>query len=92
MAALSRARIRVRGYVQGVGFRAFAQRKALSRGLRGYVKNLPDGSVEAVAEGPKDLIQDFIIDLRSGPSLSEVEEVNVTWEQYVGEFVSFRIH
>jgi acylphosphatase len=49
----ARLRAVVHGYVQGVGFRFFARREALMLGLRGYTRNLPDGSVEVVAEGQR---------------------------------------
>ncbi len=57
-------RIRVTGYVQGVGFRAYVRRRALSLGLRGYAKNMPDGSVEVVAQGDESAIAQLIGVLR----------------------------
>lgn len=91
MNKLARAEIRVRGYVQGVGYRVFARGKALAHGLKGYVRNLSDGSVEVVAEGPREDIQSFILDLRAGPRFASVDNVEVQWEEFRDEFVSFQI-
>ena len=63
----------VKGRVQGVGYRAFAQKKALELGLSGYAENLPDGRVEVVAEGPKEALELFLHHLKQGPRLARVE-------------------
>ncbi|HEU4400484.1 MAG TPA: acylphosphatase [Candidatus Polarisedimenticolia bacterium] len=60
-------RLMIEGTVQGVGFRYFAQRVATGLGLTGYVRNLPDGRVEAVALGPPEAIRSLIHELRRGP-------------------------
>jgi acylphosphatase len=65
----------VRGLVQGVGFRYFALRQANALGLRGYVRNLPDGSVEVVAEGPDVDLSELEARLREGPLASHVASV-----------------
>lgn len=65
------------GRVQGVGFRYFAQDAARREGLHGYVTNLDDGSVEAVAEGEAESVERFERALRRGPSRSRVEHVMV---------------
>jgi acylphosphatase len=85
----ARAEIIVEGLVQGVGYRAFAKRIADKLGLKGYAENLPDGTVKIIVEGEKDQIEDFIEECRRGPPLSEVENLEVKWEQYKGEFDSF---
>ncbi|MFP3132838.1 MAG: acylphosphatase [Nitrososphaeria archaeon] len=85
----ARAEIIVEGLVQGVGYRAFAKRVADKLGLKGYAENLPDGTVKIIVEGEKDQIEDFIEECRRGPPLSEVENLEVKWEQYKGEFDSF---
>lgn len=82
---------RVSGRVQGVGFRFFARREASSRGLRGFVRNLPDGSVEVVAEGPHEDLEALLVALERGPSSSEVESVDVTWDAAGGDFAGFGI-
>ena len=63
----------VTGRVQGVGYRFFAERAARELGVRGWVRNLPDGSVEALAEGDDDAIASFLARLRQGPHGSRVE-------------------
>ncbi len=65
----------LRGRVQGVGFRFFAERVAHELGVRGWVRNLPDGSVETVAEGEEQLVERYIERLRAGPRASRVEAV-----------------
>ena len=65
----------VRGRVQGVGFRDYAQRAAASLGLTGYVRNLDDGRVEVYAAGPPQKLSDLAAALRKGPRLSDVRGV-----------------
>jgi len=66
----------VRGRVQGVGFRHFVYIRAREIGVSGYVKNLPDGSVEAFAQGSPEQLQELYSTLKDGPGLSRVTEVN----------------
>ncbi len=68
----------VRGRVQGVGFRYFARQRAEVHGVAGFVRNLPDGSVELHAEGPLPALNTFEADLRRGPSFGRVDEAVVT--------------
>ena len=84
-----RVRLLVSGRVQGVWYRASARDRAVELGLRGWVRNLPDGTVEAVAEGPQDGVQAFIDWCREGPRLAVVREVVVEHEQPTGEFDGF---
>lgn len=86
-----RAAILVDGLVQGVGYRAFARKAAEQRGLVGGVKNLPDGRVEVVAEGPREQLDRFMVFLKQGPSLSRVSDLSVQWSEATGEFDGFRI-
>jgi len=67
----------VAGRVQGVGFRAFAHDHALHEGLGGYIRNLPDGRVEILAEGDSEAIQRFERAIRQGPIAARVDEVEV---------------
>jgi acylphosphatase len=67
----------ISGRVQGVGYRAFAQRAGRELGLRGWVRNLPDGGVEAHAVGPAPALEDFEARLRVGPRMAEVRSVEV---------------
>jgi acylphosphatase len=72
-----RVRLRIHGHVQGVSFRYYARQRASSLGLSGWVRNRPDGTVEAEAQGPEDAVDRFIGWAREGPSLAEVERVEV---------------
>jgi acylphosphatase len=67
----------VRGVVQGVGFRFFAQRSARSLGVRGWVRNRADGSVESVAEGDEAAVAEYLARLEKGPFGSRVDGVEV---------------
>jgi acylphosphatase len=73
-----RRRFLVSGRVQGVGFRYFARRVAGRLGIAGWVRNLPDGSVEAVADGTPEELARFQAELRIGPTLAEVTRVTAT--------------
>jgi acylphosphatase len=87
----SAAEIVVEGRVQGVGYRYFAQRRAQSLGLAGYVSNLKDGRVRAHAEGPRAIIEDFVRALEKGPPLSHVDTVTVRWVPPTGRFDDFGV-
>jgi acylphosphatase len=86
-----RAHIFVSGRVQGVFFRDHTQRWASSLGLTGWVRNLYDGRVEAVVEGGQEKIEELITKLKQGPPMADVTNVNISWENFVGEFEGFRI-
>ncbi|GAC1633887.1 MAG: acylphosphatase [Ktedonobacteraceae bacterium] len=81
----------VHGYVQGVGFRYFASRRAASLGLRGYARNKGDGSVEIVAQGSRSTLENLLVVLRQGPSAAEVDEVETTWRTPTEHLSSFSI-
>jgi acylphosphatase len=81
----ARARVVVRGRVQGVFFRVETRDRARSLGLSGWVRNAPDGSVEAVFEGDRERIESMLTWCRRGPSLARVDEVEAEWEDPVGE-------
>jgi acylphosphatase len=84
-------RLFISGDVQGVGYRFFAQRAAARHQVNGYVKNLDDGRVEALAEGPAQNVEAFKHDLATGPRfgyVAQIEEVNV---EPTGNYSSFRI-
>ncbi len=86
-----RAHIYVSGRVQGVYYRKNARRSALSLGLTGWVRNLPDRRVEAVAEGERDRVEEFLGRCREGPSMAIVRAMEVSWKAATGEFDTFRI-
>jgi acylphosphatase len=88
---LVRAHVFVSGLVQGVFFRASMREVAQRYGVTGWVRNLPDGRVEAVIEGEEDKVLKVIEWARRGPPLARVENVEVVWEEYRGEFKDFRI-
>ncbi len=82
----------VRGYVQGVFFRAFAEREAKTLGLVGYVSNLSDGkSVEVRAEGERGKLQALIESLKAGPPQARVKEVETQWSEYSGRYATFSV-
>ena len=87
----ARAHVVVSGRVQGVFFRSETQDEANRRNLSGWVRNLPDGRVEAVFEGEKDRVDSLIEFCRRGPLGARVTRVEVTWSDYTGEFKSFNI-
>jgi len=89
--ALKQIHMRVRGRVQGVFFRASAQREAKRLGLTGWVRNRKDASVEVLAEGEESGIKDLISWAQRGPSAARVEGVDVRWRSFTGEFFDFRI-
>lgn len=81
----------ISGTVQGVGFRFFTQRSAARHQVRGYVKNLEDGRVEAFAEGTEKAVENFKHDLTAGPSYSKVEHLEETVLEPENLYSSFRI-
>jgi acylphosphatase len=81
----ARAHVVVRGHVQGVFFRAETRDRAASLGLGGWVRNNADGTVEAVFEGERERVESMVEWCRRGPSLAQVEDVDVAWERPAGE-------
>jgi acylphosphatase len=79
------------GDVQGVGFRFFAQRAAARHQVVGYVKNLDDGRVEAMAEGPLQSVEAFKHELATGPRFAAVEHLEEINLDPTGAYSSFRI-
>ncbi|MCR4335035.1 MAG: acylphosphatase [archaeon] len=88
---MERIEVIVSGRVQGVSFRAFALQTASSLGLKGFVKNLPNMAVEVVAEGKKEKIKKFLIELQKGPPLCRVENIAINRLKAIGEFSGFEI-
>jgi acylphosphatase len=87
----ARAHVFVSGRVQGVFFRDHTRRWAASLGLTGWVRNLPDGRVEVLAEGERERLNDLVTRLKQGPPMAEVTNVDLAWEESRGEFEDFRI-
>lgn len=88
---MKRFRVRVIGRVQGVFFRASTKRMAQSLGLKGWVKNLPDGSVEAIFEGKNEDLEEMLRWCRKGPPGAVVRNCRANEEPYSGDFQDFRI-
>jgi acylphosphatase len=87
----ARAHVFVNGRVQGVFFRSQTKHNADRHDVTGWVRNLPDGRLEAVFEGEKDAVEKLIEFCRHGPSGARVTNVELTWETYTGEFDRFKI-
>lgn len=86
-----RAHVVIDGRVQGVCYRLEARQAALERGVQGWVRNLPDGRVEAVIEGDEPDVKSMVKWCRSGPSLARVTDITLNWAPYTGEFGDFEI-
>ena len=86
-----RARILVSGRVQGVGYRAFTCRMAVSHGVTGHVENLDGGQVAVDAEGNRGVLEEFLSDLKKGPVGSRVTQVQVEWSRATGRSQTFTI-
>jgi acylphosphatase len=89
--SLKQVQLVVRGRVQGVFFRASTQREARRLGLTGWVKNRGDGAVEMLAEGEEAQLRQLCMWAEKGPTAARVEDVQVRWRSYGGEFPDFRI-
>lgn len=81
MTALSRARVRIGGRVQGVFFRAETRQTARALDLSGWVRNAEDGTVEAVFEGDRELVEKAIEWCRKGPPAARVDSLDIKWEE-----------
>lgn len=86
-----RAHIFISGRVQGVFFRSVTKHQAKLHDVKGWVRNLPDGRVEAILEGEKEAVQTVIEFCKHGPQGSAVSNVDLFWEKSTGEFTEFRI-
>ena len=86
-----RVQVLIAGRVQGVGYRFSAYQQALALGLRGWVRNLPDGRVEAEFEGAKADLEEMVAWCRRGPYLAKVSEVEVVWETGIERYPHFQI-
>ena len=86
---MKRIHIRVSGIVQGVFFRHHARERAIELGVTGWVRNLPDGRVEAVLEGEDRAVDRMVAFCRKGPPGAHVTGVELTGENWIGEFKDF---
>lgn len=81
----------VKGRVQGVGFRWFTEAEANKFGLKGYVKNRFDGDVEIEVEGEKEIIEQFIKQIKIGNRISRVDDVHLDWSECTDRYSNFQI-
>ena len=87
----ARVHIYISGRVQGVFFRDSTRERALALGVRGWVRNLPDGRVEGVFEGPGEGVEELVAWCRQGPPHALVTDVKAEWEVYRGELKGFEV-
>jgi len=83
--------LKIHGKVQGVGYRFFATRVARRLGLKGSIQNQRDGSVEAVVEGEKKAIDDWIEELKEGPRYAEVTKIDQETKDFTGRLADFDV-
>ena len=89
--AKARLHAEIYGIVQGVFFRSATEQKAFSLGIRGWVKNRRDGSVEVLAEGEREALEALLNWCRKGPPTARVDRVEHSWDDFKGEFSSFSV-
>lgn len=86
-----KAHVIVSGRVQGVYFRGYTRMEAQKLNVTGWVRNLPDGRVEAIFEGEKEYVEKLVDIVHEGPSHAKVTNLKVEWQEYNGEFDDFQI-
>lgn len=86
-----KAHVFITGRVQGVYFRYKTRDEAKKYGVNGWVRNLPDGRVEAVFEGEKGDVDKLVDFAGKGPSAAKVLDIDVEWQDYSGEFEDFEV-
>jgi acylphosphatase len=85
----ARVHLTIHGLVQGVAFRAYTEEQARRLGVKGWVRNLPGGQVEAEAEGERSAVEALVAWCRHGPPAARVEGVQATWSAYRGDLGAF---
>jgi acylphosphatase len=88
---MKRISLIVYGDVQGVFYRSYTRKKASELGLKGFVRNLPDGTVEVVAEGSEDKLNELIEFCKNNPGYSNVSKVEIKEEKATNKFDSFEV-
>ncbi len=81
----------VHGHVQGVNFRYYTQLRARELGVKGYVRNKWDGTVEVVAEGERAAVEQLLEFLKVGPRAAQVQRVDSQWQDPTGQFAYFEV-
>ena len=89
--SVKRVQVTIHGDVQGVGYRYTAIEIARDLGLTGWTKNDPDGSVEIIAEGEKENLQNLITWAKKGPPLARIDRIEEEWQEATGEFDEFDV-
>jgi acylphosphatase len=89
--ALARTHVLIAGLVQGVAFRDSTRALAIERGVRGWVRNLVDGRVEAIFEGEREAVDALVAWCHRGPPGARVERVEIAWLPATREFLDFRV-
>ena len=83
--------VRVWGRVQGVGFRAFVVRNVRNKNLKGWVRNVGHDQVEIRAEGTREALELFLVQVKKGPSASDIRECKFNWGKFNGNFKKFKV-
>ena len=89
--AKQRVHILYKGRVQGVGFRFVAERVALHLNVKGWVRNLPDGDVEVLAEGKGDQLKNLLEEIEQSEVGRYIQKSQIDWQAYQNEFSEFRV-
>jgi len=89
--AQRQARLKIHGRVQGVGYRFSAERRASRLGLRGWVRNCPDGTVEILAEGEIKNLGSLVAWCKRGPFGARVQRVDLSWKEASGKYPDFSV-
>lgn len=88
---MKKAHVTIYGFVQGVGFRHFVRKMAQDLGIFGWVRNTPNGCVEALFQGDDETIEKILKQCKKGPFLSEVEDMTINWVDDEETYREFRI-
>jgi acylphosphatase len=91
MSDLCSFQARAQGRVQGVYYRVFTAKSATRLGLTGYVRNLPDRSVEICAEGEREQLGKLVEQLRTGPPGARIDNLSLVWVEYTGKYHGFAV-
>jgi acylphosphatase len=89
---VTKVKIIISGHVQGVMFRYYTKKTAISLGLKGYAKNLIDGNVKVIAEGDEEAIKKLIEFCKKGPEGADVSNIDVEYQEFKNEFDDFYIY
>ena len=89
--SLKRVELLISGMVQGVGFRYYTYQRAQRLHLTGWVRNLPDGRVQVLAEGERGILEELISELKTGPNFAVIQDIDMTWSEPTGQYSSFDV-